>query len=76
MLEKSLEHIDADDIQSLILNDVLEHRTLEYKVDRSNEQLVLVSESTRDLPSIHIHPDEMNYFVCGKVVRVIKKPRV
>jgi SOS-response transcriptional repressor LexA len=43
--------------------------------DTDNRQIVLVSESTQDFPPIYIHPEEKNYFVCGKVVQVIKKPR-
>lgn len=43
--------------------------------DTVNKQIVLVSESIQDFPPIHIHPDEKSYFVCGKVIQVIKKPK-
>ncbi len=42
--------------------------------DDVNKQVVLISESNQNFPPIHIHPDETEYFVCGKVIDVIKKP--
>jgi repressor LexA len=42
--------------------------------DEVNQQIVLLSDATTDYPPIYIHPDEVNYFVCGRVVRVIKAP--
>lgn len=44
--------------------------------DTAHEQIILVSESTKDFPPIYIHPDERNYFVSGKVIQVIKKPKL
>jgi SOS-response transcriptional repressor LexA len=45
--------------------------------DKENNQIVLVSESTKDYQNIHIHPDEAtDYLINGKVVDVIKKPKV
>ncbi|MBA2334329.1 MAG: hypothetical protein H0V90_05270 [Blastocatellia bacterium] len=46
-----------------------------FIMDTENKQIVLVSESTQNFPPIYIHPEEKSYFVCGKVVQVIKKPR-
>lgn len=43
--------------------------------DTKNKQIVLLSESTQDLPAIHIHPDEADYFVSGRVVDVVKRPQ-
>lgn len=43
--------------------------------DTANKQIVLLSESTQDLPPIHIHPDEADYFVSGRVVDVVKRPQ-
>lgn len=44
--------------------------------DVENGQIVLVSESSQELPPIYIHPkDFADYMVNGKVVQVIKKPR-
>jgi len=44
--------------------------------DKSNKQVILASESYSDIPPIHIHEDDLNdYSVCGKVVKVMKKPR-
>lgn len=47
-----------------------------YFEDRQNSQIVLVSESTKELPPIFIHPQEATYLVNGKVVEVIKRPRL
>jgi SOS-response transcriptional repressor LexA len=48
------------------------------KFSRNDQgQVVLLSESNKDLPPIFIDPvDDSNYFVNGKVVGVLKKPRV
>jgi len=46
-----------------------------FFVDNKNEQFVLVSESTQDLPPVYIHKDDMNdYIINGKIMRVFKKP--
>ena len=44
--------------------------------DTKNQQIILMSESTSDLPPIVIHPEETDYFINGKVIEVIKKPRI
>ncbi len=46
-----------------------------YHFDKDNNQIVLISESTQDFPPIHIHPDD-DYQINGKVVQVIKKPKL
>lgn len=44
--------------------------------DSENNQIVLISESSQELPPIYIHPkDFADYMVNGKVVQVIKKPK-
>lgn len=43
--------------------------------DDETGQIVLVSESTKDIPPIYIHEDD-SFMVNGKVVQVIKKPRL
>jgi repressor LexA len=46
-----------------------------FILDQQNKQIILVSESSLDLPPIYIHQDDYSaYLVCGKVVEVIKKP--
>jgi len=46
-----------------------------YYEDKENEQIVLLSESTKDYPPIFIGSDEIdNYLICGRVMQVIKKP--
>lgn len=48
-----------------------------YLEDKENKLVVLLSESKADFPPIYIHPREaQKYLVCGKVVQVIKKPRI
>ena len=48
-----------------------------YFKDEKNKQIVLLSESTANLPSIYIHPkDSSEYMINGKVIQVIKKPRL
>ena len=46
-----------------------------YIEDRKNDRIILLSESTEDFPPIYIHPDD-NYLINGKVVQVIKKPKI
>ena len=46
-----------------------------YVWDEANNQIVLVSESTKDIPPIYIHEDD-SFMINGKVIQVIKKPRL
>lgn len=44
--------------------------------DDSNQQIVLISESTEDYPPIYIsHSDFGSYLINGEVIQVIKKPK-
>lgn len=43
--------------------------------DETNKQVVLMSDSTQSFPPIYIHAND-NYRVNGKVVQVIKKPKL
>jgi SOS-response transcriptional repressor LexA len=45
-----------------------------YYVDKENNQILLMSESTHDFPAIHIHEDD-DFSVNGKVIGVIKTPK-
>jgi repressor LexA len=45
-----------------------------YVWDEINRQVVLVSESTKDIPPIYIHEDD-SFMINGKVIQVIKKPK-
>lgn len=48
-----------------------------YYEDRENNQIVLISESTKGYPNIYIHPaDATDYIANGKVVAVIKNPKI
>lgn len=43
--------------------------------DRKNEQIVLKADSSFDYEPIYLHPDD-DFFINGKIVCVIKKPKV
>jgi SOS-response transcriptional repressor LexA len=44
--------------------------------DKENNTFVLLSESTQDIPPIIIHEnDHPEYFVNGRVIQIIKKPK-
>lgn len=46
-------------------------------IDNVNRIIILMSESSKDIPPIYIHEDDFHeYLICGKVVDVIKKPRI
>ncbi|HVM76928.1 MAG TPA: S24 family peptidase [Candidatus Paceibacterota bacterium] len=45
-----------------------------YYIDKENNQILLMSESTHDFPAIHIHEDD-DFSVNGKVIGVIKTPK-
>jgi len=45
-----------------------------YYVDKENNQILLMSESTHDFPAIHIHEDD-DFSINGKVIGVIKTPK-
>jgi repressor LexA len=46
-----------------------------YYWDTENKQIILVSDSTKDFSPIYIHPDD-NFLINGKVIQVIKKPKI
>jgi len=46
-----------------------------YIWDEINNQVVLVSQSTKDIPPIYIHEDD-SFMINGKVIQVIKKPKL
>jgi repressor LexA len=45
-----------------------------YYVDKENNQILLMSESTHDFPAIHIHEND-DFAINGKVIGVIKTPK-
>lgn len=48
-----------------------------FYLDKENRQIVLMSESTKNYPPIHIGEDDLDhYLVNGEVVDVIKKPKI
>lgn len=44
--------------------------------DEVNQQIILMSESTDDFPPIVLHPEDVEFLVCGTVTKVIKKPSI
>lgn len=71
--------IDSDDITprsgDIILSVIDSMANIKrYIWDEENNQVVLVSDSTRDFPPIYIHEDD-SFIVNGKVIQVIKKPK-
>jgi SOS-response transcriptional repressor LexA len=45
--------------------------------DEAHESIVLLSESTEKYEPIYIHEDDFSsYFINGRVIKVIKKPKV
>jgi SOS regulatory protein LexA len=46
-----------------------------YVFDEENNQIVLVSQSTKNIPPIYVHEDD-SFMVNGKVIQVIKKPKI
>lgn len=46
-----------------------------YVWDEINNQVVLVSESTKSIPPIYIHEDD-SFMINGKVIQVIKRPKL
>lgn len=45
-----------------------------YYIDKENNQILLMSESTHDFPAIHIHEND-DFAINGKVIGVIKTPK-
>jgi repressor LexA len=62
---------DGDIILSVIDNMANIKR---YIWDEENQQVILVSDSSRDFPPIYIHEDD-SFIINGKVIQVIKKPK-
>lgn len=42
--------------------------------DEGAQQIILMSESTEDFPPIVLHPDDIEFLICGVVIKVVKKP--
>lgn len=58
-----------------IINGMANIKKLLY--DSTNNQIVLISDSSQDYPPIYIHKDDLSgYMINGEVVDVIKKPQL
>lgn len=62
----------SGDIVLSIIDDMANIK--KYIWDENNNQVVLVSQSTKDIPPIYIHEDD-SFMINGKVIQVIKKPK-
>lgn len=72
--------IDSDDTEpsdgDVVLSVIDDMANIKkYIWDEANNQVVLVSQSTADIPPIYIHEDD-SFMINGKVIQVIKKPRM
>ncbi len=63
----------SGDIVLSIIDDMANIK--KYVWDEKNNQIVLASESTKDIPPIYIHEDD-SFMINGKVIQVIKKPKM
>lgn len=45
-----------------------------YFIDKENNQIILMSESTKNYPPIYISEND-NFVINGKVIQIIKKPK-
>jgi len=43
---------------------------------KEKDKIILLSESTDDISPIYIHPTQDKYMINGKVVQVVKKPKI
>jgi len=71
--------IDSDDTSpqdgDIILSVIDDMANIKKFVwDEENNQIVLVSQSTKDIPPIYIHEDD-SFLINGKIIQVIKKPK-
>lgn len=39
-------------------------------------QIILMSQSTKNYPPIYIDPSDKDYLICGKVIQVLKAPKI
>lgn len=62
---------NSGDIVLSVIDDMANIK--KYVWDEINNQVVLVSESTKNLPPIYIHQDD-SFVINGKVIQIIKKP--
>ena len=73
IVDKSYNSPQNGDVVVSVIDDVANVK--KYKWDNENDCVVLVSESTRDFPPIFVHESD-GLHIMGKVVQVIKKPKV
>lgn len=72
IVDVSDKHVKNGDIVLSIIDGMANIKR--FFLDKENNQVVLMSESTKDFPPIYIHEDD-DFMINGKVVQVIKKPK-
>lgn len=73
LIDSDYRNPKSGDVVLSIIDDMANIK--KYVWDQINNQVVLVSESTKSIPPIYIHEDD-SFMVNGKVIQVIKKPRM
>jgi len=73
IIDSSDTSASSGDIVLSVIDDMANIK--KYVWDNENHQVVLVSESTKDIPPIYIHEDD-SFMINGKVIQVIKKPKL
>lgn len=72
LIDSEYRNAQNGDVVLSIIDDMANIK--KYVWDEDNNQVVLVSESTRDIPPIYIHEDD-SFMINGRVIQVIKKPK-
>lgn len=72
IIDSSDTHAHNGDIVLSVIDDMANIK--KYVWDEDNNQIVLISESTKDIPPIYIHEND-SFMINGKVIQVIKQPR-
>jgi SOS-response transcriptional repressor LexA len=75
IIDSSDKNVRSNDYVLSIIDDVANIKKI--IIDRNNCQIALVSESTYQYPNIYIEESEAaKYLISGKVIQVIKHPKV
>lgn len=61
--------------KDIVLSIIDEQANIKRFIRNEDGSIVLMSDSTRDFPPIYIHEDD-EFFINGKVIDVIKKPKL
>ncbi len=73
IVDVSDKHVRNGDIVLSIIDGLANIK--KFYLDKKNNQVILMSQSTKDFPPIYIHEND-DFMINGKVVQVIKKPKI